>query len=108
MCVVPYSNLPLVLTIGNSNRTGLDSPSRSHHNSGSFSSMSSLPSSFFLNEQAPIPAELQTDMNLLPISTGIMLYPDSEVEIKVGIKAGEMIDLNSAVQLEKEDGGEKE
>ena len=98
LCVAPYSNLPLQL-IGPSERRktagdemeGVFSPSNSHHNSGSFSSISSVPA-LLMEEQASIPAELQTSLQLLPITAGIILPPNKEVEVRLGIKAGEFLD----------------
>ena len=97
LCVAPYSNLPLQL-IGPADRRktagddeGVFSPSNSHHNSGSFSSISSVPT-LLMEEQASIPAELQTSLQLLPITAGIILPPNKEVEVRLGIKAGEFLD----------------
>lgn len=102
MCVVPYSNLPLVLRIGDgSEEIGGHSPCNSHHNSGSYSSISSFPS-LLLDEKASIPANLQSEMGLLPIAAGIMLIPDKEVEIRIGMKPDEMIDLESGLVLDSD------
>ena len=102
MCVIPYSNLPLILRIGDgSEEMGGYSPGCSHHNSGSYSSISSFPS-LLMDEKASIPANLQSEMGLLPIAAGIMLIPDKEVEIRIGMKADEMIDMGSGLTLDSE------